>query len=785
MPLILRKDSKNSFDIFRSFPTTIFHKEKIVSVALIPGLISGSLVLPAFAQGITGNATGSNLNVSQQNRTDNLIAQQPPSTTILPTDVMPLPAATDRLSFAENLQLRVLQKLPAKFYFNATNETSFRYETNVFQFPNKRSLMKQLPRPSTIMQLNAFQQGQINDTINLASANDTVFRTLPNVTGGWAFNSKTRAFVNYFMIRDQLMHWIRLNTVIHSISLGIQRDIPITRRGNLQVEIQGRELYQLHQQPVYDWLPGATFSYILTPRTVVFVNALLQLRGKRPFQAPTREIDPFYTFGMLYQKGGWSFANTSTFVQNFREPFRRNASIPRNNYSWILDFEIGRRLIKQVPGLQAFIRAEPIYNFHSHQTPGLAGMDFRFFYGLRFVTGKPPLTAALEQIRQQLEEQEATPPTAPQEGEPKPSAFLMPQQVIAASPQPMHGTANLADDDSSEASIPMLSLANNSNPLESPVQTIGLSTNTNVSEQNPEESNKPQEQSSSESLPTETAMQPQQNLDFSNALKDEAMVSSESKSVTNAEPTVESLTQENTDNSSTAKTIEPVTTISAISDNINSNTSEEPKEVANVSTLEPGTFTAQDFSSSENNNLERIPFVASNIEVLPEVELKGLDPDLMELSILAPEEPIRDITSDLTIANGLLLANIPQAQKHPSNMLGLIPLPETIPMQNAKITSSKPKLADKSKPSKVKTNKTDKISKAVEDKVPSIELPKNKTEIASLPDKKSATENKPSLANASGMKMVVVPPLPKVEVNSKDNPIPDLNDSSPTMFVVH
>src|SRR5205823_2105952 len=64
--------------------------------------------------------------------------------TILPTDVLPLPAAQERMSFGENLQLRLLQRLPAKFYFNTSVESSFRYETNIFQFPHKRQLLPQL-----------------------------------------------------------------------------------------------------------------------------------------------------------------------------------------------------------------------------------------------------------------------------------------------------------------------------------------------------------------------------------------------------------------------------------------------------------------------------------------------------------------------------------------------------------------------------------------------------------------------------------------------------------------
>lgn len=390
-------------------------------------------------------------------RSDNFVSQAlPPSSTIIPTDTLPLPAVQNRLSFAENLQLRILQKLPARLYFNSTCEVSWRYETNPFQFPKKRSLLHQLPPPGIIRILNSFQQAQINDIIGLANNDDVVFRVLPNVTGGWTLTPRTRLYCNYFMIRDQLAHNVRLNTVIHSIGGGIQQDIPVTARGNMQVEFQARELYQLHQDQVFDFLPGLTFSYVLTPRIVLFTNALLQMRGNRVFKAPTKEIDPFYTWGALYQRNGWTFSASTTFVQNFREPFRSNATIPRNNYSFICDFEISRRIIKELPGLQAFVRAEPIYNFHSHNRPGLAGMDFRMFFGMRMALAKPALTSALEQLRQQLEEQEAVPPTPEEKKGPKPSAYAEPHELIAGSPQPIHGFLDDTDvlDSIASADVP-------------------------------------------------------------------------------------------------------------------------------------------------------------------------------------------------------------------------------------------------------------------------------------------------------------------------------------------
>lgn len=397
-----------------------------------------SLGSSALAQGVTthGAETPASTFISQAPP----IHESAPSSVILPTDVVPLPAAQERTSFGENLQLRVLQRLPAPLYFNVSCEVSERLETNIFQFPMKRQLLHQFigRDPRTFILENPRDFRQTLETINRADAFDTVFRVLPNLTWGWAFKPRTRVYGNYFMIRDSLSHWTQLNTVIHSLGYGIQQDIPVGRRGNLQADMQFRELWQLHSKPVFDFLPGLTFSYVATPRLVLFANALVQLRGHGYFRSPNSEIDPFYTWGGYYSKNGWAFSATSTFVQNFREPFRHNATIPVNNYSIISDFEIARRLIRQLPGVQAFARAEPIWNFHAHERPGLGGMDFRMFFGLRAQLGKPALTAAYEQIKQQLEEQETAPPEkAP--GEAKPSAYLMPYQLIAGSSQPIHG----------------------------------------------------------------------------------------------------------------------------------------------------------------------------------------------------------------------------------------------------------------------------------------------------------------------------------------------------------
>ncbi|MBX9689064.1 MAG: hypothetical protein K2X27_20310 [Candidatus Obscuribacterales bacterium] len=358
------------------------------------------------------------------------------TTTILPTDVVPLADREgNKTPIGELLQLKIMQRLPAQLYFSSSIEVTGRDETNPFQFPTKRALMAQLPRPAIWRNLNAVNQASLYDILGQVARNNLVFRALPNISGGWAFTPHTRLFTNYFMIRDQLTHNMRLNTVIHSYSIGLQHDKPVGSKGSLQFEFQGRELWQLHQKPVFDFLPAVTLSYILTPRTVLFVNSLVQLRGLGPFVTPNREIDPFYTWGGLYQKNGWTFSASTTFVQNFRQPFHHAATIPKNNYVFISDFEVARRVMKQYPGLQAFVRAEPIWNFHAHNTPSLSGMDFRLFFGMRFAMAKPALTATLQQIREQLKQDSEPEPNAPG----KPSAQMIQENEITMNPQPIHG----------------------------------------------------------------------------------------------------------------------------------------------------------------------------------------------------------------------------------------------------------------------------------------------------------------------------------------------------------
>jgi hypothetical protein len=425
--------------------------------------------------------SGALFNSAQAQAVQAPIINRAPTSTILPTDIVPLPTLQNRMTFGENMQLRILQKLPARFYFSTSIETTFREETNVFQDPVKRILLRKLlPQPNTWFQMTGGQQANLLTQLRSASHFDTVYRVLPSVTGGWTVTPRTRIYGSFFTIRDSLFHNTRLSTDIYSYSYGIQHDFQLAQRLTLQGDLQFRELNQVHQHSVFDFLPGTTLTWLpaFSPRSVFYVNALMQIRGRKYFQAPTRELDPFYTWGMMHQRGRWSFSASSTLVQDFRKQFGHQALIPGvNSYSMISDFEIDRRIIPQMPGLQAFVRAEPIWNFHTHNRPGLAGMDFRLYYGIRLSMSKPALTTALDSLRRQLEEQDAQPPTptpSTPSGGGKPSAFLSPEHLTASRPQPIHGFLAEASDSNclTEAqwiSAPTVAPASSSELIATPV----------------------------------------------------------------------------------------------------------------------------------------------------------------------------------------------------------------------------------------------------------------------------------------------------------------------------
>jgi hypothetical protein len=272
------------------------------------------------------------------------------------------------------------KKLPPRLWFNLSAETSQRYESNVF--------LKTSPH-----------------------ASDYVYRILPNITLGYEVFKRTSVYTNYFVLKDVFAVHNGLSfPTTQSLSLGLRHTLPTWHNTVTQFDLQARELWQSTNLRQFDYLPGVTVTKTLDNRTAVFLNLILQLRGGQPFVAPTREIDPFYTLGIVRSRGSWVFTAVGTLVTNFRHPPFNDAIPPFSNNAIIADFEASHPVSRSIPNLVAFVRAEPIWNWHSHDEPGISGFDFRLFGGLRYTLVKPTYHENIDKLKRQLQQVEPSEP---------------------------------------------------------------------------------------------------------------------------------------------------------------------------------------------------------------------------------------------------------------------------------------------------------------------------------------------------------------------------------------
>jgi hypothetical protein len=324
--------------------------------------------------------------------------------TVLPTDITPTQANLQRRRPPNHFELRLLEKLPASFFVNANAETTFRIETNPYQFPLKRTLLhKEIPPGTQFSQFTKADQKDILEELNSVAKFDNVYRINPSITAGWSPTGATQYFVTYFLLRDSLMRHTSLNSTTQAIGIGAQHTWFVGKKTSIQPQITIRELYQSDEPNVLDYLPAITAQYMFSNNLVTYVNVLYQMRMRHFVGGPGREMNPFYTEGLQYNRGRWTFLASGTFLQNFRQPFGKEALIQQNNYSWVCDFEVDRQISEKLPGVQAIIRAEPVYNFHGKATPGLAGMDFRLYYGVRISAAKPAFPDTLKMLRQRYQ----------------------------------------------------------------------------------------------------------------------------------------------------------------------------------------------------------------------------------------------------------------------------------------------------------------------------------------------------------------------------------------------
>ncbi len=296
-----------------------------------------------------------------------------PDPAIIPTDETPTRIGDERQLVSSPWKLRILERLPSRMYFSAVTEMTQRFESNVFSAASQ-------PR------------------------RDYVFRILPNCTLGYNIAPRTSVYANYFVIKDVFGHTPRLNqSTFQSVGGGIQHELTLGRN-NVQLNFQFRELFQAVRFRQADLLPGVTVTRAFSSNFFGFFNTQLQMRSRNLFQGPQREIDPFYTIGTVYRKGLWTFTSTATLVNSFRN---NHAIPPQTNMSVICDFEASRPISRRyLPGLDMFIRAEPIWNWQGKSQIGLSGFDFRLFSGLRMSLIKQATDTQLQFLRKQLKEQE-------------------------------------------------------------------------------------------------------------------------------------------------------------------------------------------------------------------------------------------------------------------------------------------------------------------------------------------------------------------------------------------
>ena len=308
-----------------------------------------------------------------------------PLPSLYPTDVTHVGINREQELLRPGFSYYLFQKLPSNLWFNLTTELSQRYESNVFFTKHDHR-------------------------------GDYIYRTMPNISLGYEGWKGINIYTNYFVIKDIFAQYPRLTfPTTQSLSLGLRRDFTINQRTTFQVDFQSRELWQSTRLRQFDFLPGITLTRFVGTHGVLFSNIILQMRGGQPFVAPTREIDPFYTLGFVYTKGQWLFSNVGTLVTNFRHPPFNDAVPPVSNNSIIYDFEISHPVPK-MPYLVSFVRAEPIWNWHSHNFPGISGFDFRLFGGLRLTLAKPAYHTSIESLKQQLKEFNLGPAGSPPGG---------------------------------------------------------------------------------------------------------------------------------------------------------------------------------------------------------------------------------------------------------------------------------------------------------------------------------------------------------------------------------
>ncbi len=270
-----------------------------------------------------------------------------------------LPRRTPSFNRFEGMQSSALYFLPGRMFFSAIVDNSLRAETNVFQ-------------------------------TNSRARTDMIYRVLPNTTIGYALTRSTRVSANYFFLRDQYTKYKLLDRNFHSVGFQIDQDLYTKPGMQVTAGFMGRALFatpdEFSSTFFNDLLPSITASKQIGQHAVVYGSVLGQIRFREVLNK-FQEGDQFYSIGTTYRRGPWQGLLDFTLNNNFGNSNLRQGE---NNQVIILTEEIARRIpfLPKLP-VDAYVRAQQIFNMGANNSPGYAGINTRIFGGIRAYVTKP------------------------------------------------------------------------------------------------------------------------------------------------------------------------------------------------------------------------------------------------------------------------------------------------------------------------------------------------------------------------------------------------------------
>lgn len=273
--------------------------------------------------------------------------------------------------------LKIYETLPDRLFINLSAEPSYRLETNPYQVP------------------------QNTEPFNKAT---DVFRIQTTASVGYALTRKTRISANYFMLADRYDDFTpyHLDSTVQSVGANVEQDLLQGKRWVLRGAVQGRQLFLPDQRVNGDLMPSLTYIQSIGKNGYLYANAA-GVFGRRGFflGTGTKSTTWMGSIGTGYQVPydqpkklmklieGTSFSLSSTY--SYTDIFNPRPYVSGHQQNIILTGEIAKQLNRHVP-VQAFVRAEPVFNFgQERQTIGISGFNFRLFGGLRASLRKSPL----------------------------------------------------------------------------------------------------------------------------------------------------------------------------------------------------------------------------------------------------------------------------------------------------------------------------------------------------------------------------------------------------------